>query len=167
MPSFTLNPSANTSCAAPVQLDNDTWTVECTHSGRLHSRYGYRNAGTNWQQRQIDALQGGLIAELSGLVNEVDEHRQVREAVHLLQLPGRLRSSRRTTTPNTTGRLAQELEVDGSQTYQGSVALGGGQRITTNVLLAAIPPAKRTATSTRRFAPPRATRTATATPQLT
>lgn len=29
VPAFTLNPSANTSCAAPVKVNNTTWTVTC------------------------------------------------------------------------------------------------------------------------------------------
>lgn len=138
VPSFTLTPSTNTSCAAPVQQDTDTWTIECTVPA------GWSATGTvtetpkpNWQQCQIDALQGGLIAELSGLVNEVMSIvSPYAKQFTFCNFPvGRVIVQKNDNTSNTnTGRPAQwNFEVDGSQTYQGSVALGGGQWITTNV----------------------------------
>lgn len=125
VPSFTLNPSANTSCAAPVQQQNDTWTVECTVPA------GWSGTGTvtetpkpNWQQCPIDALQGGLIAELSGLVNEVMSIvKPYAKQFTFCNYPvGRVIVQKNDNTSNTnTGRPAQwNFEVDGSQTYSRS-----------------------------------------------
>lgn len=68
VPTFTLIPSAGTSCAAPVKVDNDTWTVECTVPYGWSADGGKVNetAKPNWNTCQLS-----LVQQLNGLVNEV------------------------------------------------------------------------------------------------